>query len=298
LKPKFTFSRLVYSPKMWDNVLQYTASTEFDPNINHLKSYILQLKLPLQKPRQHRRYLERWDKIVLSLTHARYTSSQQETMASALIDELNETLCFYWLEKPTQIDDHWARSTFGSYEEREKHSAVISHPFLSLAAKFGLEKYILIKISSTMDNESDNNYHGGKPILGYALDFLISRRQTVYPLSSPSFVKMLLECKQDPNLVYSNFQGKKETPWLCCLRLVREALRRDWIDVLDKKELQRWTEILCLLVHSGADINLVILADAFDPEIRALAVIEAVLEKFDALEIRQVRDLMVEKGAS
>lgn len=279
-------------------VLQYTRDSGFDPNVNHLRSYILQLKLPLQKPRQHRRYLERWDKIVLSLTHARYALSQQQTMTSALIDELNETLCFYWLEKPSQVDDHWARSTFGSYEEREKRNSVISHPFLSLATKFGLEQYISSKIASTMDSDSDNNYHGGNPLLGFALDFLINRRQTVYPLSSPSLVKTLLEANQDPNLVYINFKGKDETPWLCCLKLVREALRRGWIDVSDKKELQRWSEILYLLVQHGANVNAVILADAFDPEIRALAVVEAVLGKFGVREIRRVRDLMVDKGAT
>jgi len=283
---------------VWDAVLLYTNDSIFDPNIQHLKSYILQLKLPLHKPRQHRRFLERWDKIVLTLTHARHASPQQEKTICALVDELNETLCYYWLEKPSQVDDHWARSTFGSYEEREKRNAVISHPFLSLATKFGLEKYVSSKIASTMQTESENNYHGGKPILGYALEFLINRRQTVYPLSSPSFVQTLLDMKQDPNLVYSDFKGKEETPWLCCLKLVREALRREWIDVSNKKELQRWTEIVHSLVQCGADVNMVILADTWDPKIRALAVIEAVLEKFDVSEIRRVRDLMVERGAS
>ena len=275
----------------------YTADSAFDPHVSHLKSYILQLKLPLQKPRQDRRYLDRWDKIVLTLTHARFALLQQEKSTSALIDELNETLCYYWLEKPSQVDDHWARGTFGSYEEREKRKTIISHPFLSLATKFGLENYVSRKIPTTMKSGSENNYHGGKPILGYAIEFLINRRQTVYPLSLPSFVKALLEDDQDPNLVYSDFKGKEETPWLFCLKLVREALRRDWIDVSNKQELQRWTEILCLFVNNGANVNAVILADAFDPEIKALSVIEAVLIKYDVVEVGRVRDLMVDKGA-
>lgn len=289
----------MYTPNVWDFVVQYTAESGFDANVSLLKSYILHLKLPIYKPRQDRKILEKWDKIVLSLTHARYALSREEKFTSALVDELNETLCDYWLEKPTIVDDHWARSTFGSYEDREKRNSVISHPFLALSTKFGLEKYISQKLpSTTTDSTSDHNYHGGEPILGYALDFLLSRRQTVFPLSSPSFVKILLENNQDPNLPYLDFRAKEQTPWLNALKFVREALRRDWIDVTDKKNLQRWTGVLYLLVHHGADVNAVILADVYDPEINALAVIDAVLQKFDVLEVRRLRDFMVEKGAS
>ena len=283
----------MYSPTVWDSMIEYTSAPGYDPHVNHLRSYILQLKLPLGRPKQHRRYLEWWPGIVLSLTHARFIPNKH-SITAPLIDELNLTLCDYWLEKPSVEDDHWARATFGSYEDREKRRAIIPHPFLSLATKFGLMDYISSKF---VDGGSGIDYHGGFPLLSYATDFLISRRQTVFPLSSPTFVKTLLDNDQDPNLEYLDFKKLPETPWLHCLKLVREALRRNWIDVRQKDELERWTKILCLFVEHGADVNAVIKADAFDPEINAFGVLDAVLEKFDVPEIRRVRKLMVAKGS-
>jgi hypothetical protein len=282
---------LVYSPSVWDTICQYTAAFKYDPHINHVRSYVLQLKLPLEEPEHHRRLDEWWDGIVLSLTHARYIPHLSKSGID-LIDELDKTLCFYWLPKPSQQGDHWARNSFGSYEVRNKHDSIISHPFLSLATKFGLKSYVTAKASVVAD--PDIGYHGGKPLLGYATDFLINRRKTVFPLSSPTFVKDLLDQGQGPNLKYTDFFGKEETPWLRCLKLVREALRRGWISA-DAEELGRWTEIMMLFIEYGADVNAVILEDKWDPEITALGVIDAVYEKFEVELIERLRGAMISR---
>lgn len=289
---------LVYSPSIWDTILQYTASASYDPHISHLCSYVLQLKLPLEELEHHRRLDEWWEGIVLSLTHARYISQASESQINAIsiIDELDRTLCFYWLPKPSQPDDHWARNAFESYEVRSQHKAVISHPFLSLTTKFGLLFYVSAKISLAGENPSNIGYHGGRTLLSYATNFLVNRRRTVFPLSEPAFVKSLLSAGQDPNLQYSNFAGKNETPWLNCLRHVREALRRGWISVKDG-QLQRWKLILLLFIEHGAEVNAVLATDRWDPEITALGVVDAVYEEFEVEEVGRLRDAMLLKGA-
>jgi hypothetical protein len=153
-----------------------------------------------------------------------------------------------------------------------------------LSTKFGLEDYVL-----EMVNKGEGEYFGGKPLLAYAVEFLIHRRYTVYPPSSPSFVRALLESGQDPNLIYLDFKKKEQTPWLDALKLVREALRRDWIQ---EEGSQRWVEILRIFVEGGADIDAVIVADTFDPEIKARGVIDAVLEKFNIETLIRLREMM------
>lgn len=223
--------------------------------------------------------------MILSLTHARHISpTSPPELAHSLIDALESTLSASYLHKSTQAQDHWARNAFGSYEERSKLNAPISHPFLSLCTKFGLEKYVVSKLSSL-------EYHGGKPLLGYATEFLVNRKHTVFPLSSPTFVRALLK-EQNPNSVYLNFSKRKENPWVEVLKLVRQALRRNFIE---DSEVGRWTEILKAFVEAGANVEAVILADAWDPEISAMGVVDAVLEQFELEELRSVRTLMAER---
>lgn len=76
------------------------------------------------------------------------------------------------------------------------------------------------------------------------------------------------------------------------LKLVRQALRRNFIE---DSEVGRWTEILKAFVEAGANVEAVILADAWDPEISAMGVVDAVLEQFELEELRSVRTLMAER---
>ena len=276
----------------WEALLEYTSKERFDPHICHIVSFVLQLKLPLHEPTQHRHLDEWWPGIVLSMTHARLSHSHSTARQNHLINQLNSTLNRYWLSRR---GDTWARSTFGSYEQRNR--AVIDNPFLSLATKFGLTEYI----RSVLENKEEHPLSdtGGKPLLSYALDFLINRQLTVYPLADPSLVSLLLSHGSDPNKLYKDLAQKDETPWLYALKAVRDGNRRGWIEYYDVEEqgVVRWVSIMKMLLEAGADPNALIVETKWDPEATALEVVEMVCERFGSWEMRGLRDLMVEKGA-
>ena len=290
-----TVRDFLVSSNEWNFLLQQTIGTTFDPHTAHLQSHVLQLKLPLEEPEQHRRLDEWWPNIMFAMTHARYASVCSQETQTTLLNALNETLNWYWLPRKNVPNDNWARNAFGSYEERNKHKAEFHDPFLSLATKFGLESYVEAQLAT-----GEFPYKGGQPILSYATQFLVHRQFTIYPLSSPSFVRSLIEHGAHPNLVYKNMAGKDETPWLSALGFVRQANRRGWFEYYDVDEengAARVVKILGAMVDAGADVNVVILETRFDPEITALGVIEEVWEKYGQAEMGRLRDLMVEKGA-
>jgi len=118
----------------------------------------------------------------------------------------------------------------------------------------------------------------------------MSRRLSVYPFSEPEYVKGLLSRGEDPNLKYENFKRREETPWIIVLKLVREALRRNWIEA--DGDNKKWVEIIRLFIEGGADVNVVIADDGMDPEIEGKGVIDSVLDKFEIEDLRVVRAMM------
>ena len=287
-----TVRDFLMSPNAWDALLQYTNKEHFDPHICHIVSFVLQLKLPLHEPRQHRHLDEWWPGIVLSMTHARLSHPSSAAPQHHLINQINSTLSQYWLSRR---GDTWARSTFGSYEQRNR--AVIDNPFLSLATKFGLTEYVRCELKAT--DEETLSGTGGKPLLGYALDFLVNRQLTVYPLADPSLIGVILSHGGNPNTTYKDFSQKEETPWLYALKAVRDGNRRGWIVYYDVEDqgVVRWAVIMKMLLEAGADPNAVIVETKWDPEATALEIVEMVYEKFKSREMKNLRDLMLEKGA-
>jgi hypothetical protein len=292
---------LMYQSGVWADIEQQTSGSNFDPHINHLLSFVLKLKLPFEEPEKHRRLDEWWPDIVSAMTHARYIKTSSIPQQRELLLEFDRTLSWYWAPRKSIPNDHWARSAFASYEERNK--SPIHAPFLALATKFNIGNFVLSQLKAQEDE-----YEGGASILSYAVEFLIHRRSTVYPLSTVQTVEILLRSGADPNQSYSILgrKGQMETPWLKALRLVREANRRGWImtvknelkdGVVEDDETKRWTDILILLVRGGADVNLVIAADSWDPEINALGIFEEVLQKSPDRRIMDVRNLLIENGA-
>jgi hypothetical protein len=314
---------LMLSPNVW-NRLREQSSIGFDPHFRLLRSYILRLKFSLEYIEHHRRLDEWFPDIALSLTHARFIDKGHTSSPTALINELDKTISWYWHPRAGDPHDHWARSCFGTYEERKGNKLVFPRPFLALCTKFGLERYVLdmlnrIAIEGPIqeDADDDSDYDNSlpprpleeTPLLHYALEFLTSRQKTIYPLSSPSFASVLLQSphlQQDalsrligtPNMAYTSPLTKRKdvTPWTLVLQHLRDAKRRGWIKPFDveKEGTERWTGIVRSLAQEGAaDLEVVLEYNGWDPEASARDVItgEEILGGTADWWVHELRDI-------
>jgi hypothetical protein len=292
-----------------------SSPEDFDPHLRLLQSYIMRLKLPLDEPEQHRRLDEWWPDIALTLTHARYITCFSEDLHRRLINELDKTISWYWLPKVTDPSDHWARHAFGSFEVRSK-APPIQEPFLCLATKFSITRYVRDELDARLsgsllepgheveDNDEDREKKKlPTPLLSYATEFLCSRKKTIYPLSDPDLVKYLLlspsHLNPGPNHCYTHFETRAQTtPWLSLLRHLRDADRRCWIECfdIDPQGTARWSEIVSTFMEDGgADVDAVVVADSWDPEITALGVMKMLEERYGAMEVKKLREIMESK---
>jgi hypothetical protein len=296
-------SRVGYIHRTVRDFLIYSGAFEFvkeqvdetfDPYVCLLKSHLFQLLLPLEKPEQHRRLDEWWPDVLLAMTSARLTKPISAEVQVNLLNKFKSTLDWYWLPKKSDPLDNWARNAFATYELRMKHKTPYHYPFLSLTTKFGLYQYVETELRTR-----GYAYQGGIPLLSHAIEFLASRRHTVYPLSSLKLVDMLLANGHDPNLSYKDLFGKETTPWLLALKYVSEAHRRGWIQVYDLNVdgTMRWVGILKLFVLNGADPNALIVEDSWDPAATALDVVTEIYQSYLSHDFKQLLQLLVEWGA-
>ncbi|KAF9776528.1 hypothetical protein IL306_005280 [Fusarium sp. DS 682] len=285
--------------------LEALQSPDFDPHLRLLRSYVLRLKHPLEEIEHHRRLDEWYPDIALAMTHTRYIMNDSEGLERKFLNEMDKTLSWLWLEKPSVPYDHWAKSTFGAYEIRMK-APPIHRPFLCLATKFGLMKYVCQEVedlNSEGQAVAGEEEDGSTPLLSYATEFLCSRNKTIFPMSSPKLVHWLLNnpsrINPGPNHEYKHFITHQPiTPWLSVLRHLRDAKRRGWIEYYDinPEGTPRWAQIVRDFVQFS-DVNAVILKDIWDPEITALGVIEILEEAYGSAEVQRIRVLMEQKMA-
>ena len=190
----------------------------------------------------------------------------------------------------------------------------IKQSFLCLSVKFGITRYIqeelnAVDASSTPQQGATTSISGDKeigeedsksaPLLSYAVEFLCSRKKTIYPLSDPELVECLLRAPSQrdkgPNSSYADFTTRMPlTPWLALLRHLRDARRRNWIEFYDTDPLGtlRWSQIVRLFLQHGADANAVILKDMWDPEVTSIGVLEMLEETYGSAEVKDLRGLM------
>lgn len=149
------------------------------------------------------------------------------------------------------------------------------------------------------EEEEAEDRREGTPLLSYATEFLCSRKNTIYSLSSPSFVHSLLETPSrhnpGPNHPYIEFLTKATTtPWLALLRHLRLAHRRGWITHLDVEPqgTPRWAEIIRLFLEAGADVDVTVAADRWGLEIGALGILEMLETEYCAMEVRELKKLV------
>ncbi|OAQ96647.1 hypothetical protein LLEC1_04289, partial [Akanthomyces lecanii] len=127
---------LVSCPGIHDKLMRQLPP-DLDPNLRLLRSYVLQMKRPLVFIEHHRMLDDWWPGITLALTHARHISNDPERLQRTFVNELKDTISWWWEAKPHDPYDHWARNAYGSFEVRMK-APPIWQPFLCLAVKFGL----------------------------------------------------------------------------------------------------------------------------------------------------------------
>ncbi|RAH63507.1 hypothetical protein BO85DRAFT_387890 [Aspergillus piperis CBS 112811] len=288
--------------------LEQRISAGFDPHLRLLRSHVLRFKRPMEEIEHHRRFDEWWPDVTLAMTHARYIVNDAEKLQRRFLNELNRTLSWLW-DTNADPNDHWAAKAFGFFHVRKKAPS-IWHPFLCLATKFGLTTYV----SEELDAWISQGNHGvlghgilnydekTTPLLTYATEFLCSRERSIYPLSDPNMVHNLLERRHyinpGPNHEYIDFETKRPmTSWVKLLRHLRDAHRRHLIGYFDTDPngITRWAEIVRLFIRGGADVDAVIAADPWDPEITMVGVMEMLADTYCAVELEDLKRLIGKK---
>jgi hypothetical protein len=227
---------------------------------------------------------------------------------------LEKTISWYWVSRGPDITDHWARSSFGTYEERMGSKLHIAHPFLALCTKFGLCRYVIHTLetmaaqkpddiepdSEDKEDQDEEKMVEETPLLYRSLEYLCSRQKTLFPLSDLSFVVKLLRSSQkyashltlspligDLNTPWSSvlLRRKNVTTWVMVLRHIRDAKRRGWIESFDTdlSGTNRWSLIVELLLREGnADKQSVVVRDEWDPETTAKGILgrDGILDEF------------------
>ncbi|KAL7785865.1 hypothetical protein V8C37DRAFT_393291 [Trichoderma ceciliae] len=284
--------------------------SDFDPHLRLLRSYILQMKNFLQEVEHHRQLDDWWPGIALAMTHARYVRNDPRHLQRAMVNEVDKTISWYWLHKPEDPYDHWARYGLGPYR-MFKNAAPMWQPFLCLTTRFGLTKYVTEEVvarnaaeGEIPDEKKELQTPESTPLLAYATEYLCSRNKTIFPLSDSRLVEFLLhnQCRINPgtNHEYTDFwTHRPRTPWITLLRHLRDARRRGWIEYydVDPQGTRRWAEIVSLFLGiGGADREAVVVKDNWDPEITAMEVLELLEETYGAVEMKELAEMMVRLG--
>ncbi|KAG8426068.1 hypothetical protein J3459_008469 [Metarhizium acridum] len=219
---------LMETPGIQDRLVSQSPR-DFDAHLRLLRSYAFRLKRRLEGIEHHRRLDEWRPDIALALTHARHIANDPSGLQRPFVNELDETLSWHWLCKPQDPYDQWARSAFGAYEVRMKASPMWQ-PFLCLATKFGLARYVSEEVAARDKAEEGQGASNGQqewqrdnatPLLAYATEFTCSRIETIFPLSDPVLVEFLLRNRRRMGRITSTptlLPARQERRgWHCCV---------------------------------------------------------------------------------
>ncbi|KZZ97328.1 hypothetical protein AAL_03292 [Moelleriella libera RCEF 2490] len=150
------------------------------------------------------------------------------------VNELNRTLEWYWLQKPQDPYNHWARNAFGSFEMRMKAAAIWQLVFMS-------RRQVWPRAQDRDHGDEDE----ATPLLACAMEFPCSRKKIIFPLSDPHFVEVLLRSparrsNRGANHVYSDLVARTRCCASCGKRIAGGFIRP--YDT-DPEGTMRWTRI-------------------------------------------------------
>lgn len=214
------------------------------------------------------------------MTHARSIRGNQRMF----LDKLNQVLSeHYWERDELDPFDHWTSSLFGSYEKQSR-APKMRYPFLRLAAKFGVCKYLQEEVSNWAAYDSacgPSPEDRPLPLLSHAIENLCSRDPSLFPLTGPRVVRVLLD-RENPLHLDVNYRYKENetdqmtTPWLFLLRTLRIAYRKGLMVAYDwsSQGTHRWGMILIQFIQAGADVKAVIEGDAWGPRMTPFELLE------------------------
>jgi hypothetical protein len=178
-----TLREYLDEPEFWKLQVQLTSKYDFNPHLQMLKAYILQLKfLPVATP-----FL--LQTMPITLAHAHFGDTGEVQPYVKLLDQLELTVNNIWKRTPYEmgIIDYWKDG-----------------PILVKAVQYGCGTYVKQKLSIAKIHKSYLEFNG-RPLLDIALR--PGLQNTQYPFS-PLTIEALLLLGADPNRKYKN-----ATPW-------------------------------------------------------------------------------------
>ncbi len=126
----------------------------FDPHLRLLRAGVLTLKMPLERAWRRRWLMDFWPAITLCMTHARDVQDDVYHL-QGFVDELARTIGWYWVPSIGDGPNGWAKHLFGSYEVRMSAPAIVE-PFLCLATKFSIAKYVQKVLEARIQEDSQS----------------------------------------------------------------------------------------------------------------------------------------------
>ena len=202
-------------------------TSHWDPHLQLLKSYVLQLQLKVTEVSH--------EGIALSLTHAVHIQKDPTKRYIQYLDRLSDLLTKHDSDAPNP-DQHWTRHLLGT-------NIPPRYPLLCLAAKYGLFKYLKHKINEVErfpswraedPDENDPPEDRPPPLITYAIEHIFEREHPNIPLSDPEMLRFLVEapCKLNPS-INSRYRDPETddiyTPWRALLRACYTAQQQGLI---------------------------------------------------------------------
>ena len=228
-----TAKDFLQTPSVWKSLAK-GVNRNFDPNLCLARAFLRQLKHLPPVTKDESQFRKFWHLISNCLEYVALSESSTPVPQTALLDELDRTASYLWpiIISSTAFQrqhryryaypyitsrDHWADSNPEDYQR----SYPWKDTFLSLAVKYGLERYVKQKLYQKPTLFAQKQ---GRPLVSYTLDNL--RKWGPMPQRGcVNLTKLLLQQGDNPNKIWGG-----PSPW-------QELLHKMCKQVRDAKEI-------------------------------------------------------------